>query len=607
MKDVSFKGHGGNVCALYYVHDLASGLLLSSSADRTIKIWDPWQRDVAAACIQTLVGHSGTVTALTYNQDSIISGGSDQTIRIWRPDYGRALLLYPWFKATQVVRHDYGWISSLDFLKGESGGLFVADSSGNLSCYDVGATLTRKRVHKNVHALGITHLLLIPEQNFIVTLSHDLTVRVFDAITASTFVTIENERRCRFTAMAWDSLQQELFLVDNAGYISIYNLYMKKCFKTMKLSSHPLTSISVRGEEGKFTVTTYNAVQTYTVSRELNFEEFTGHSDAVISLYSFDGVSGTDEPRVYSASIDNTIRCWDPYDMSCLFTLKETKSEISCMMHLPTCSLLVSGADDGTVTFWNPDSGSTISMKYHSNTVSCVDIAQLIRNDYILTGGFDGKVGIWDVTVRKTVRPRLENMFSAHEGENAEILCICYNRGSTESHDANTFFTGGNDCIIRVWNISTFRKVAELRGHTDAVTCFALDLNFLFSGSEDRTIRVWNIANIYEPYQLCMIDNTHTAAVRSMIFTNDIGYLISCSFDGTVKVWDHNYDTERKKYGKIIHEFTHTEQFRTLSYAQVRSYVFSVDHYFVFCNPLQAGTNCRNPSCLYPTESIVTH
>ena len=24
--------------------------------------------------------------------------------------------------------------------------------------------------------------------------------------------------------------------------------------------------------------------------------------------------------RIYSASIDNTIRCWDPYDMSCIFT-----------------------------------------------------------------------------------------------------------------------------------------------------------------------------------------------------------------------------------------------------------------------------------------------
>jgi WD40 repeat protein len=180
------------------------------------------------------------------------------------------------------------------------------------------------------------------------------------------------------------------------------------------------------------------------------------------------------------------------------------------MAHLPTCSLLVSGADDGSITFWNPDSGSTIILKYHSNTVSCLDIAQLRRNDYVLSGGYDGKVGIWDVTLRKTVKPRLENIFTAHEGENGEILCICFNKGGSDSEVA-TFFTGGNDCSIKVWNISTFRRMAELKGHTDAVTCLSQDINFLFSGSEDKSIRIWNVSNISDAYQ-----------VSSSMFVSDI-------------------------------------------------------------------------------------
>ncbi len=94
-------------------------------------------------------------------------------------------------------------------------------------------------------------------------------------------------------------MQQELFLVDAGGYVSIYNLYMKKCFKTMRLSMHPLTSISVIGESNRFTVTTDKGVQTYFVSRELKFEEFSGHSDAIISIMSMDARDDTADSRVY--------------------------------------------------------------------------------------------------------------------------------------------------------------------------------------------------------------------------------------------------------------------------------------------------------------------
>jgi hypothetical protein len=41
----------------------------------------------------------------------------------------------------------------------------------------------------------------------------------------------------------------------------------------------------------------------------------------------------------------------------------------------------------------------------------------------------------------------------------------------------------------------------------------------------------------------------------------------SCSFDGSVKVWDYQYNPETGKSGKVLQEFTHTEQFRSLAYA----------------------------------------
>jgi WD40 repeat protein len=58
--------------------------VISGSADRTIKIWDmdPKSKDI----IQTLTGHSGTILCLAYSKksDTIFSGSTDKTLRIWK-------------------------------------------------------------------------------------------------------------------------------------------------------------------------------------------------------------------------------------------------------------------------------------------------------------------------------------------------------------------------------------------------------------------------------------------------------------------------------------------------------------------------------------------
>ncbi len=38
-------------------------------------------------------------------------------------------------------------------------------------------------------------------------------------------------------------------------------------------------------------------------------------------------------------------------------SLNELVSEISCFMYLPVAGLLVTGLEDGSVKWWNPDSG----------------------------------------------------------------------------------------------------------------------------------------------------------------------------------------------------------------------------------------------------------
>ena len=700
-KMTMFFGHQGAVCSLFFGEECgAHGLLFSGGADRAIKVWDPHVRDPTNACVQTLTGHGGTITCLAYGGGTLFSASNDRTVRLWRPDPGRVLLLYPWFSVVQTIGAFPAWANALAIRVGEATALYIGDASGTLSVYEPSSAHSASASHRNpsaqaddgdgrrgratgnalgaphaalsmefdlrrrqhrVHALGITKLLLVPEQNFVVTLSYDNNMRVFDAMNGAAFLTIENEHRCRYTDMAWNSVHQELFLVDEMGFLYIWNVYTEKCLKKQRLrdvglgssgagapsrdrsgfESAPggrngfpgksragsrqrsaLTSVSVWAGGDRFSVTSFSSVDQWVISRDLNFRELKGHSGPVISLVSIDPRQGeiapdsvVDDHSIFSASLDNTVRCWDAYDMSCLYVLRETVSEISCLVQLSNCNLLVTGNDDGSIRWWNPDSGSAITLKHHKNTVSCLAVAQMKRNEYLISASYAGTVGVWDITRRRAVRPRLEYMFQAHggvecDGEDSklleklgigprlmaapggffskrEIFCVCFNSATVDvslpgpaSESAeiaisgdypsgallsggdgkgprpHTFLTGGNDATIRIWSLENYAMLSTLDGHGDAITCLALDANFLFSGSEDRSIRIWNMADICEPYELCVLD-AHSESVRDIMILPMHGHLVSCSFDGSIKVWDYGFSQEAEKAGHTLKEFRH--------------------------------------------------
>lgn len=64
----------GVYCLQYDNDKIVSGL-----RDNTIRIWDKRTRE----CIQTLTGHSGSVLCLQYDQNVIVTGSSDSTVRVW--------------------------------------------------------------------------------------------------------------------------------------------------------------------------------------------------------------------------------------------------------------------------------------------------------------------------------------------------------------------------------------------------------------------------------------------------------------------------------------------------------------------------------------------
>lgn len=145
---------------------------------------------------------------------------------------------------------------------------------------------------------------------------------------------------------------------------------------------------------------------------------------------------------------------WDVYDLSELFSLKETRGELSCMIYLEESDVLVAGNEDGSIRFFNPEARSSKRFECHSNTLCCLVSAVHRGRHYVISGGYDGVVVVWDVTARRTMQPTKLAEFRIHDVdavdvEDEEVLCVAYLAKPTDPTMA-CYVTGGNDMRIRV-------------------------------------------------------------------------------------------------------------------------------------------------------------
>lgn len=79
----SLMGHRDGVYCVQFDDDK----IITGSRDRTIKVWDP----NTFQCLATLQGHRGSIVSLQYDQDIMVSGSSDTTIVVWNMHTGKKI------------------------------------------------------------------------------------------------------------------------------------------------------------------------------------------------------------------------------------------------------------------------------------------------------------------------------------------------------------------------------------------------------------------------------------------------------------------------------------------------------------------------------------
>lgn len=98
-------------------------------------------------------------------------------------------------------------------------------------------------------------------------------------------------------------------------------------------------------------------------------------------------------------------------------------------------------------------------------------------------------------------------------------------------------YSGGDDAVVKYWDVSTESQVVEFRRHKDYVRCgdgSPESLGIFVTGSYDRTVRLWDVRVGSKD---SVMEFNHGNPVEDVIFLPS-GALIATASGNCVKIWD---------------------------------------------------------------------
>jgi len=248
-----------------------------------------------------------------------------------------------------------------------------------------------------------------------------------------------------------------------------------------------------------------------------------------------------DGSRIASTS-DNHIQLWDAATGKSLQTLTASMTAVNSVVFspdgkhfaisggasapapAPKQDKLLAGVDKNTtkqIQIWNAATGKSLKTLVTQTGDYVNWVAYSPNGTYLASGGQDKMVRIWDLVTGKVV-----HILSGHTDQ---IDSVAY------SPDGAHVASGSDDNTIRIWDAATGRCLHTLSGHKQMVNsvAYSKDGAHLASGSSDNTIRIWDAVTGKALKTL----KGHKDEVFSVAYSPDGAHLASGSTDSTIRIW----------------------------------------------------------------------
>lgn len=319
------------------------------------------------------------------------------------------------------------------------------------------------------HDNGVTCLQF--DHNILATGSYDTTIKIWNIETGEVLQTLRGHTSGVRTLQLDDS---KLISGSFDKTIKIWNWQTGECLST--LQCHTDGVLSVHFVDG--TLASGSIDKTVKIFNFDTKETFClrGHSDWVNHVR-IDSKSRT----VFSASDDLTIKLWDLDTKQCIQTYQGHVGQVQQVLLMPPDFEPdeVPGADTTDTASVNSRRSETPIPELNDRPAygsSFSDPLRPLPPKYMLTGGLDNTVRLWDTASGKCIR----SMFGHVEGIWGLV------------GDTLRVVTGANDSMTKIWEPRSGKCERSFTGHAGPVTCVGLSDSRMASGSEDGEVRVYS-------------------------------------------------------------------------------------------------------------------
>lgn len=491
--------HRAAVLAMDYNAD--GSLLVSGSADKTIKIWSGDGGLVATLGQVGPInkGHTEEVNTVVFSPDDqlIVSGSTDKSMKLWRRDregnYQFAMTIHGCFDNRSCDRHTDG-INDIVF--SPDGQWFAsASEDGSIKLWSlqgdylgtVGAADPDSQ-----HQAAVNDVVFSPKGDRLISASDDKTIKIWQKDPTTGAFTLQTTIAGCDTGSICDGHK------DNVKGVAI----------------SPDGKLIVSASDDK-TVKMWNSDGTLR-------HTLVGHLDEVEAV-AIDNIAGQGK-MIASVSRDKTIRLWD-FNGSLISTLPGHKARIYDVVFKPNQMAIASASRDKTIKLWQLD--NQIITRFYGHTDRVYDVIFSPDNQLIASAGRDETIKLWNRQGK--LLQNFPNNPDSTDKHTAAIEKIAF------SPDGKLLASASWDHTVKLWSI-TGQLQKTITGHTAEVfgVAFSPDGQILATLGGDRTLRLWDLQG--NPLQKIDLQGGH---VYDLHFSQD-GELLLIAIDDAVQTLERN-------------------------------------------------------------------
>eukprot|EP00595_Chromulina_sp_UTEXLB2642_P002352 CAMPEP_0196767954 /NCGR_PEP_ID=MMETSP1095-20130614/42163_1 /TAXON_ID=96789 ORGANISM="Chromulina nebulosa, Strain UTEXLB2642" /NCGR_SAMPLE_ID=MMETSP1095 /ASSEMBLY_ACC=CAM_ASM_000446 /LENGTH=352 /DNA_ID=CAMNT_0042136851 /DNA_START=383 /DNA_END=1438 /DNA_ORIENTATION=- len=252
-----------------------------------------------------------------------------------------------------------------------------------------------------------------------------------------------------------------------------------------------------------------------------------GHIGAITSLafklVNGKGIVGSYD-KLASTSSDGTIRIWDLVDYSAILCIKpKSQSTQSTPLCLVFSVMLLTGWSDGRIVAYSCENGEFLWSidNAHSDGVSSIALSHNGR--FILSGGMNGDIRLWDLRTRDLISHLKE-----HKSKVTSIVI---------SDDDTQCISSSKDKSILRWDLRSEKRLDSHIQRMGAVNSiiYSLDENYIISVGQEKRLTYWDIKQ-HDPVHQQSLDKELDEG-KSIARSYNGKYLVTGGTGGEVRLW----------------------------------------------------------------------